>query len=226
MDRRVSNNRSAKIGAQWIGACAAAELIGMAAAASAGAAAAHLNPDDGVATFAMRCVQYGLFVAAGGTEGAALGIFQGLALKTWLQGFALRRWIAACVAIGIVGWAMGMVAPIFGATGAEDSWGPPAVLQFLLMALAGASAGAVVGGIQSLVLARSVLGAWRWIPASIFGWGLAFIAIQAGAELPATDWPLWLYVLDGVVTGLAAGLLLGAATLPVVLRFSRQSLPD
>lgn len=226
MVRKVRNGRAAKIGACWIGACAAAELIGMGAAASAGAAAAYLNPDDGGATFATRCVLYGLFVAAGGVEGAALGIFQGLALKTWIQDFALRRWIGACVAIGVIGWAVGMIAPIFGAPGTGGSWEPPAALQFLFMGLAGAGAGAVVGGVQAWVLARSVIGARRWIPASMLGWGLAFVAIQTGAGLPEMDWPLGLYVLDGIATGLVAGLLLGAATLPTVLRYARQFLPD
>lgn len=223
---KVRNGRSVKIGALWIGACAAAELIGMGAAASAGAAAAYLNPGDGDATFATRCVLYGLFVAAGGIEGAALGIFQGAALNTWIRSFALRRWIGACVAIGVIGWAVGMIAPIFGAMGTQESWEPPAALQVLFMALAGAGAGAVVGGVQAWALARSVIAAWRWIPASMLGWGLAFMAIQTGAGLPETDWPLGLYALDGIVTGLVAGLLLGVATLPTVLRYSRQFLPD
>lgn len=206
---------------RWIGACAVAELIGMSAAASAAAGSVYLGIDDSSSAAPLNALAYLLFVLAGAIEGAALGYFQGRVLHQVISNFNRTHWLGACTAIAVLGWGLGMIAPIFGSDANPSIDEPSPTMALLFMVIIGIGAGLLIGAVQAVLLARCVSESWRWIPANMLGWGLAFLAIQIGASLPSEDWAIPFYVLDGLLTGAIAGALLGLATAPVLLRFRR-----
>jgi hypothetical protein len=63
------------LGLAWVGACASAELFGMALAAGAFGIGAFVDAQSGLSASAARWLTYALAVGAGGGEGLALGSF-------------------------------------------------------------------------------------------------------------------------------------------------------
>jgi hypothetical protein len=193
----------------WTLRCAAAEAIGMAAAAGAMRQAQTLV--GGPASRPHAVVALLLVVAGGVVEGTALGLLQAGGLRTWLPRLRRGRWVAATVAVAGLGWAA--VSAPAALAGPQD--GTPAPGWQVVVgggALLGAGMGAVLGWAQSLVLRRHVRFPGRWVAANALAWGPAMAVIFLGAGTPGADWPLLAVVLLGAATGVAAGAVLGVVT--------------
>jgi hypothetical protein len=217
------------VGIAWIGACAGAELLGMALAAGAFGIGALLDAQPGLSAPAARWLTYALAVAAGGGEGLALGLLQGMVLKRRLPFLDLRHFIAAMVAIGLVGWAVGMLpATMFAVEDSADTSLVPlesdATLTILVAASFGAAGGVVIGIVQVLVLRPAAVGGFAaWILLNGLGWAAAFVVIFVGASAPPEGTSLAALLAAGAVTGVAAGGVLGLATLPALSRLVPKS---
>jgi hypothetical protein len=197
VDRTRPRTASLPLG-HWIAACAAAETLGMTAAA----AAARLG--DG-ASNPMGALA--LIVAGGLIEGVALGSLQALVLSRWLQGFRARLWIVTTTVMAGLGWAAASAPSQFD----EGSGAAPGAGWVLGgAALLGAALGGLLGAGQMLVLRGRVPHPARWVGVSMIAWAPAMLVIFFGATLPDSSWALPGVVVTAALTGAVAGALLGA----------------
>jgi hypothetical protein len=192
---------------RWVRACAAAETVGMTAAAGAAQVAGWLPP-----TLPQRTAAGLTVVVLGGlVEGGALGVLQGR-----LVGAALdpdgrrvrRRWGAVTLLVAGVGWAAAS-APAALADQEASSTQPPAVLVLVAAAALGAAMGAVLGLGQAWAVRGAADHPYRWVWGSVIAWSPAMVVIFAGATLPSAAWSPYVVVPVGALTGLAAGTVLG-----------------
>jgi len=191
--------------ARWTALCAAAEAVGMTAAAGAAKLSQALvgEPQGGREVALVLAI----VVAGGLVEGGALGLAQASGLRGLLPARSRRAWLAVTVVVAGLGWAG---ASLPGTLAGDDSGASPAWLLVVAGALAlGAVMGAVLGTAQAPVLRGRVAHPWRWVGASTASWPLAMAAIFFGATAPSPDWPAGAVVLLGTVTGAVAGALLG-----------------
>lgn len=187
----------------WIGLCAAAETVGM--AASALAAKAGLLP--GVTAPAA----FSLVVAGGVLGGTALGAAQATGLRRVLDPPGRRAWLLVTLLVAGIGWAAASV-PSVPSSGDGGEADPPAALVVLGGAGLGAVMGAVLGGAQALVLRGRVRHPWRWVEADAVAWAPAMAVVVVGASLPSATWPVIAYAAVGAATGLVAGAVLGVVS--------------
>jgi hypothetical protein len=147
-------------------------------------------------------------VAAGLVEGAALGGVQAWSLGRWLPSLQRGRYVLLTVLVAGLGWA-GASAPAV-LTGSDGGDAPPLPLVLLGAAGLGLMMGPVLGSAQAVVLRGATSHPWRWIGANTAAWPPAMVLIFLGATAPEEDWPVARLLLDGALTGLAAGAVLGA----------------
>ncbi len=183
----------------WVVGCAAAEGIGMTAASAAAVTANGLDDSRGLAL--------ALVVAGGLVEGTAVGVVQARLLRDVL-GSRARAWALVTVAVAGLGWAAASAPATLGSSG--DSGSPPP----LGLVLAGAAGmglvmGAALGAAQSATLRGRVRHPWRWVSVGALAWIPTMIVIFAGATAPSSSWRAYATVPLGLLTGLAAGALLG-----------------
>jgi len=193
---------------RWTLLCSAAEAVGIASAAGAARAASALT--DG--TSDGRLTGLAIIVAGGLVEGTALGVLQSSALRHWLPGFRRGRYVVLTVLVAGLGWAAGSAPATLSADSAESGPGPALPLVLLGALGLGAVMGAVLGGVQALALRGSVMHPWRWVTANVVGWPVPMAVIFLGASSPGADWPVAAVVGTGLVSGAAAGALLGLVT--------------
>jgi hypothetical protein len=191
---------------RWVGLCAAAEAVGMTAAAAASTTANHAieNPSSAPGVAAAL----GLAVAGGLVEGTALGYAQARGLAGLLPAPARRRWLGATVVVAGLGWAAGSLPAVL-ADGQGDGSEPPRVLVLAGAAGLGAVMGAALGAAQAWALRGHVARPWRWVGASAVAWTPAMVVVFGGASTPDADWPPGAVVGLGTLTGVAAGAVLG-----------------
>jgi hypothetical protein len=196
---------------RWIAACAAAELIGIGAAAGIAVAIGAVVGEPH--TTASRLVVLAAMTAAGAIEGAALGWLEWRMLRRRLPLLRAGAWVGTTVAIAVIGWVVGMSASLFRGGGDGAVAVEPGLARVLVMAaVMGGAAGAVFGGAQWLVLRRYAPHAGRWIAIHVPAWAAAMAAIFLGASVPESGWPAWAVGASGAAGGLCGGLLLGAIT--------------
>jgi hypothetical protein len=196
---------------KWIGLCAAAEGVGMVAAACAAKAEqAWLGEPTGAREVAAVLT---LAVAGGVVEGAALGLAQATGLGGWLPAQARRTWVAVTVLVAGLGWAAASV-PGALAGGARDGAGGAPPWPWLLAGAAalGLSMGGLLGAAQARVLRGRVRHPWRWVTASVLGWAPAMAVIFVGASTPGAGWGVLPVLALAAATGVVAGAVLGAVT--------------
>jgi hypothetical protein len=191
--------------ARWTALCAAAEAIGMTAAASAAKVSQALVGEPGNGREA--AVVLSLVVGGGLVEGIALGGLQAAGLRRLVPGLDRRRWLLVTTAVAGLGWAAASAPAAL--SGADDGSVPP-----LLLVLGGAVAlgvlmGALLGAAQATGLRGHVRHPWRWVGANSAAWALAMAVIFLGATAPDADWSGPTVAALGTVTGLAAGAVLG-----------------
>ena len=187
--------------AVWIGLCAAAEAVGMTAAALA----ATTSSAPGVPASAALA----LVVAGGLVEGIALGVAQAVGLRGLLARSGRRAWVFATVLVAGLGWAAASAPAAFDPGGGSE---PPVALVLGGAAALGAVMGAVLGAAQGWVLRGAVPHPWRWVGANAAAWASAMPVIFLGAMSPSADWSVIAVAALGTGTGLAAGAVLGAVT--------------
>ncbi len=162
----------------------------------------------------------GLATLGGLVEGLAVGLFQHAVLHPWLTELTRRRWVGATVAVAVAGWFLGMLPSTLislngageDATGTTSDLGPPLWVMPFVGVVVGLFAGAVFGAAQAWALRGHVARPRVWIGANALGWAGAMAVIFTGAALPGTGWSLPSLLLLGAVTGVMAGLVIGAVT--------------
>jgi hypothetical protein len=195
--------------AGWTLRCAAAEAIGMTAAAAAGTAAQHLvsgRPSD-----ALRWGALALIVGGGLVEGIALGTLQAGGLRHVLGPVGRRRWVVVTVAVAGIGWAVASAPAAFASSG-PDAGGPPVLLVELGAAGLGVVMGAVLGAAQATVLRGRAARPGRWVVGNVLAWPPVMMIIFAGATGPDSHTPALGAVAIGTLTGALAGTVLGIIT--------------
>ena len=191
--------------ARWTALCAAAEAIGLTAAAAAAKGSQALVGEPSTGRGAATTLS--LVVAGGLVEGVALGGLQAAGLSRLVAGLDRRRWLLVTTAVAGVGWAAASAPSAL--SGPGDGLGPP-----LLPVLGGAAGlgvvmGLLLGAAQATVLRGRVGHPWRWVLASATAWAPAMVLIFLGATAPGADWPVLAVVALGTLTGAAAGTVLG-----------------
>ncbi len=187
--------------------CAAAEAVGMSAAAAAARLSTATVGEP--STPGETVVALALVTAGGLVEGTALGLAQATGLRAWRRRLRTAGYVAATVVVAGLGWA-GASAPAALAGAADESAGPPAWLVIAGGAALGAVLGTLLGAAQAATLRRQVPHPWRWIGANAVAWIPAMALIFAGATTPAEGWPLAAVIGTGTLTGALAGAVLGA----------------
>jgi hypothetical protein len=195
--------------APWVGACAAAEAIGIGAAAAAARAADSVAAQPG--RWAGATTALAVIVAGGLVEGSALGWFQGRVLRRRLPRLSLGRYVLATVLVAGLGWAVASAPPVL-ASGGAGAAPPPLLLVLLGAAGIGLLLGAVLGGAQALVLRGAAERPGRWVLANSLAWPPAMIVIFLGATRPGATWSLAAVVALGAGTGAVAGVVVGVVT--------------
>ncbi|HET6667824.1 MAG TPA: hypothetical protein VFG98_11150 [Intrasporangium sp.] len=192
---------------RWVGMCAVAEAVGMAAAATA-ARSSTLWVGD-VANPADVIVALSFIVGAGLVEGFALGVAQASALTAVLPMGRRSGWMLMTVLVAGLGWAGASAPGIL----AGDTGGKPST-SFLLTGAVGVGAvmGAVLGAAQATVLIGCVPHPETWILANIVGWTVTMPVIFLGASGARAEWDLLAIAMWGGGTGLVAGTVLGIVT--------------
>lgn len=182
---------------RWVVACAAAETVGMAAAAGAAVLA---RGRGGPAAL-------GVVVAAGLVEGTALGLAQASVLARIAPALSRVRYLVATVVVAGLGWAAASAPSVAGDGG--DAEQPPVLLVVLGAAGLGLVLGSVLGAAQAVTLRGAVRHPGRWVVANAAAWPLAMVLIFLGAGLPDDGWPAGSVILTGALTGAVAGTALG-----------------
>ncbi|WP_159928017.1 hypothetical protein [Rhodococcus sp. WAY2] len=192
---------------RWTALCAAAEAVGMTAAALAAKLAQRISgdaPQGRDAALALAVV-----VAGGLVEGVALGVLQAHGLRRLLPRFDAGRWVVVTTVVAGLGWAGASVPGVLGSDGGD---GPPLLVVLAGAVALGAVMGAVLGAVQALVLRGLVRRPGRWVLANVAGWPLAMAVIFVGATTPGSTWSIPAVTALGTVTGLVAGTVLGVIT--------------
>jgi len=202
--------------AGWTLRCAAAEAVGMTAAATAAKFASVLAPESASATD--RLAALGVVIVAGLVEGTALGALQADGLARLLPELDRRRWLRVTVAVAGLGWALGSAGPVLAGDDAQAA-GPPLLLSVGGGAALGLAMGALLGAAQARCLRGNLDHPYRWSAVNAAGWSPAMGILFLGASAPAADWSVLRVAALGTLTGLAAGAVLGLVTgalLPVL----------
>ncbi|MCB0895910.1 MAG: hypothetical protein KDB43_11140 [Nocardioidaceae bacterium] len=181
----------------WVAACAAAETVGMTAAAGAS------RVSDGL----VGPVALGVVVAGGLVEGTALGVAQGGVLARMFPALARARYLAATVIVAGLGWAAASAPSALG--GGGDAEQPPVLLVVSGAVALGLVMGAVLGAAQATTLRGAVRHPGRWVVANTAAWPLAMVLVFLGATLPDAGWTTPGVLLTGALTGVVAGTVLG-----------------
>lgn len=181
----------------WIAACAAAEGVGLTAAAGAAVLADTMS----------GLVALLLVVAGGLVEGTALGLAQGAVLARVAPRLSRARYLVATVVVAGVGWAAASAPSVVG--GGGDAEQPPVLLVALGGAGLGLVMGTVLGAVQSVALRGAVRHPRRWVAANAAAWPGAMALILVGATAPDAGWSTASILLTAAVTGVVAGAALG-----------------
>jgi len=193
---------------RWTMLCAGAQTVGVTVAASAGLLADSVFPAPRTSDATALAI---LVVVVGGlVEGVALGTLQASGLRRWLPAFNPRSWILITTLVAGLGWASATVPTQLAQ--AERLAEPPRGIVIIGGLAIGALMGSVLGAAQATVLHGVVPHPWRWIWISTVAWTPAVGIIFVGAALPRVDWPVPLTLGVAALTGVSAGVVLGAVS--------------
>jgi hypothetical protein len=193
------------IGVRWVLACALAETIGMAAAASAARIGNDLADGDG--TWG-RWLALVVVVGGGLVEGAALGLLQGAVLASRWPSLSRARFLVATMAVAGIGWAAASAPSVLAGDSHEGS-GPALGLVVLGALGIGVVLGPVLGAAQAVALHGAVGHPWHWVSANLAAWPPAMALIFVGASTAGAGWSTLAVAGYGAVTGALAGGVLG-----------------
>ena len=162
-------------------------------------------------------------VLAGALEGMSIGLFQWRVLRRVFPTLTARAWLIPTISVAAGGWFIGMLPQMFfeGGEGTQTTPEPSPQVVMIFATVFGGIAGIVFGAAQCFVLRRHVSAATVWIWTNAIGWALAMAVIYLGASLPTAEWTLGAVVLTGALTGIVAGLTIGAVTGAGLVRLHR-----
>lgn len=211
----------AKLG-RWIVLCAFAEFAGIAAAALwYGLVAATFGEPQNMV---LRVGVWLLMTAAAVPEGLVLGGLQAFGLRWFFPNIVWQRFVAATIAVGLVGWGVGTFIPLFvvGEVSATSGPEPSLLAVATYAAVFGALAGTLFGAAQAWALPTDRRGKLFWIAANAGGWTVAlpliYVAAQTGGDLQSTAARVLLWAVGGG----GAGLIIGAATALAIQRMHAE----
>jgi F420H(2)-dependent quinone reductase len=206
----------------WTALCAAAEAIGMTAAATAAKASQTLVGDP--ANRRQAALVLGIVVIGGLVEGVAVGALQACGLRRLVPTLDTRRWVLVTTAVAGIGWAAATAPAALSGTGSGAA--PPLALVVGGALGLGAGMGALLGAAQAPGLRGRVSHPWRWVGSCAAAWAPAMAVIFVGASAPDSDWPLVVVAGIGTVTGLVAGAVLGLVSWPFLASLNGASVHD
>jgi hypothetical protein len=190
---------------RWVLLFAAAEAVGMTAAAAAARISTTVVGEARTIGEALFSV---VLVTAGGVvEGLAVGAATYTALSPMAPTLRRRAWMTVTVLVAGLGWAVGSVPSVM-AAGGDDAAPPLAVIAAGALAL-GALMGAALGAAQSVVLLGHIARPWRWTAVSAAAWAPTMAVIFVGASTPDASWAAVPVLAFGALTGACAGAALG-----------------
>jgi len=212
---------------RWVMLCAAAELLGIAAAAAwYGVANIALGEPEAIP---LRVVAWFVMALAAVPEGLILGGLQTIGLRMFVPDVSARRWIGATILVGFLGWGIGTFIPMFVVTEAPAGGSDPrAELRgaVLFAAVFGLLIGAVFGVAQAWGLPRGGGRRLAWVIANAVGWALALPMIYGAAQI-ATGFSGWgariaVWAAGGAAAGIVIGMVTGVALLWMTQANGRQ----
>ncbi|GAA0504885.1 hypothetical protein Ade02nite_70890 [Paractinoplanes deccanensis] len=172
---------------RWFTVVTAGEFAGFCVPVVAGALTAA----------APAAVALAAILAAGAVEGTMLGLAQAIVLREVLDGFPVRRWVAATAGAAVLAYAIGMM---------PSTW--PAAAPVVLIA-GGPVLLASIGTAQWLVLRTLLRRSAAWIVYTALAW-LAGLGVFLAVATPL--WHPGQPVAVVVTVGAGAGLLMAAVT--------------
>lgn len=197
---------------KWVLACAAGELLGLSGAAVISIKLDIFSAPQSPADVVIKLAGTAL---TGAFEGACLGIFQWWGLKRKFMAIPYKEWVGVTMLVAITGWLLGMIYPMFFANGSNaDNAGAqmPVYMVLIMASVMGFGLGAVFGAAQWIVLQKYTARAGLWIWANAAGWAAAMVVIFLGATLPGENTPQIVIWFGAAISGLLAGLAVGAFT--------------
>jgi hypothetical protein len=207
---------------RWTALCAAAEAVGMTAAATAATVSQHLVGEP--ANRRQAAVVLAIVVIGGLVEGVAVGALQALGLRRLFPTLDTRRWLLVTTAVAGIGWAAATAPAAL--SGGGGGAAPPLAMVVAGAIGLGALMGALLGAAQAPGLRGRVSHPWRWVGACAAAWSPTMAVIFVGASAPGSDWPLVAVAGTGTVTGLVAGAVLGLVSWPFLPSLTGATIHD
>jgi hypothetical protein len=197
---------------RWTIACGTGEFLGIGFAA--GIAVLHLRFFGEPQTIGQQVSIVTVMILAGIIEGLITGYFQWSVLKQRFVNMKAKRWLGYTAAGAATAWLLGMIPSVFFA---PEAAAPTTIelsnIQIALMAiLMGLVLGTLFAIFQRLELKRHTSKTSRWILANALGWALGIAIIFLGASIPFVNTVLAVTILIATISGLLAGLSVGAIT--------------
>lgn len=196
----------------WVLVCALAELLGIGIGAGWWIGMDQLNPEP--TSTAAKWISLFLKSLSGVVEGAVLGTLQALVLRRIYPRLPVRKWIALTVGLAVLGWAVGSGIPLFANfSGPQpEPLDPPLGWTLLASGLMGLLLGTLFGAVQMIAFQEAAENTHIWIVVNALGWGIALPIIYAAASIGSPDMSLQSMLLQAVVAGSLAGVILGSIT--------------
>jgi len=210
----MANNSSDKrYWLNWTIACGIGEFLGIGVAAGMAFLCFPLLGEP--SSFSEKILLVLVMVFAGIIEGLVTGGFQWSVLKKRFINMKAKNWLIFTALGSATAWLLGMIPSTFLALGPSTSSAniePSSKQITLLAAVSGIVLGTLFGAFQWIELKKHTSNASKWILANLLGWTVGLVIIYLGASIPSIDTILTVIVLTGTVSGLLAGLSVGAIT--------------
>jgi len=198
----------------WTIACGIGEFFGIGVAAGIGSLYLILLGEPGSLSQKISLIL--VMVFAGIIEGLLVGSFQWSVLRKRFIAMKAKNWLIFTALGAATAWLLGMIPStffIFQSSASSTAAAEPSGMQIaLLAAVSGIVLGALFGAFQWIELKKHTPDAGRWILANLLGWTVGLIIIYLGASIPSLDTSLAIVISIGVISGLLAGLSVGAVT--------------
>jgi len=153
---------------------------------------------------------------AGIMEGSITGYFQWYVLKERFAAIRAGNWLGFTALGAATAWLLGMIPSVFfmsqPSTPSSTTFELSSGLIALFAALMGLVLGALFGASQWVEFRKHVADASKWILANCVAWTVGLAIIFLGASMPSVGTSLAVMILIGTISGLPAGLAVGAIT--------------
>jgi hypothetical protein len=209
---------------RWVAANALGEMFGLGLTlALIGVISLRLDELPGAGAVMLA---FAAAVAAGAIEATIVGFSQWWAMHPWFPAIMRREWWLATLLGALIAYVLGYLPSTLMSLSASATETPvaepPQVVVLLLAAGLGAVGGAVLSFAQWWVLRRSVVRAWRWLPANMLAWAAGMPVIFWGIDVAFKMGQPWQAVLVMAAALLAAGAVVGAIHGVMLVRLAKE----